>query len=77
MKLLLTFTAIIEGLTGLAFIIAPSFLSEILLGQTLQEASGIIIAMVAGTALLSLSTGWLVCKRTRYGRRNDQGLVML
>ncbi|MBC7449995.1 MAG: hypothetical protein H7259_00745 [Cytophagales bacterium] len=57
MKTLLTFTAIIEALTGLALIVASSLLSEVLLGQTINETQGIIIAMVAGVALCSLAAG--------------------
>jgi len=55
MKKLLTITAIIEGITGLALLSVPSFFIMILLGDKLIESAGIMISRLAGVALLSLA----------------------
>jgi hypothetical protein len=60
MKSLLTITGLIEGLTGLALAIIPSFLVSILLGTSLTDASAIIISRLAGAALLTIAIAcWL------------------
>jgi hypothetical protein len=60
MKKLLVITAIFEGLTGLGLVTIPSLLSNILLGEPITENVGIVVAMVAGSALLSISVScWL------------------
>jgi hypothetical protein len=60
MKLFLTYTAIIEALTGLALIAIPSKAAMILLEAELSGSMEIILAMVAGIAILSLAyMSWL------------------
>ena len=60
MKSLLIVTAIIEGLTGLALAFAPSFLASILLGTSLTDPSAILIARLAGAALITIAIAcWL------------------
>jgi hypothetical protein len=53
MKSALTFAAIGEALTGLALLIAPSLVSQLLLGEQLAGAA-VPIARVAGMALIAL-----------------------
>jgi hypothetical protein len=57
-KLLLTLVAIAELLTGLALLIAPSVVSEWLLGATLDYPAAIVVGRVAGAALLAIG---LIC----------------
>lgn len=45
----------IEGLTGLALMVAPSLIASILLGVSLDGSGAIIIARLAGAALVSLA----------------------
>jgi len=60
MKFFLSFTAFIEVLTGIGLLFFPGFLVSFLLQKKYDETSGIIVAMVAGGAIISLATGsWL------------------
>ncbi len=60
MKSLLTTTAIIEGATGVALVLAPSLVASSLLGTTLFEPSAIIVAKLAGAALVTIGLAcWL------------------
>lgn len=71
MKALLTFTALIEGVTGLGLLAVPSVLARLLLGVPLDAPAALTVARVAGVALLALSvacSGWLLPTR-RAARR--------
>lgn len=60
MKTLLTITAFIEGATGLALLIVPSLVASSLLGTTLIEPTAIIVAKLAGIALVTIGIAcWL------------------
>lgn len=72
MKILLTVTSLFEGLTGLALITMPSMIVQVLLGSPLSDPSGLIIARVAGAALVSLA---VVCFLSRKSE-NAVGLVI-
>jgi ABC-type transport system involved in cytochrome c biogenesis permease component len=59
-KLLLTATALIELATGLALLIVPSLVAELLLGAKLDSPQAIMVGRVAGAALLSIGVNcWL------------------
>jgi hypothetical protein len=59
MKRLLTLTAIIEAATGLALMVVPSVVVQLLLGAEISGAS-IPLGRVAGVALLALGVAcWL------------------
>ena len=71
MKSLLTITALIEGVTGLALAIMPSFVVSILLGTSLTDISAILIARLAGVALITIAIAcWL-------SRSNTQSAVIV
>jgi len=71
MKSLLTITALIEGVTGLALAIMPSFVVSILLGTSLTDISAILIARLAGVALTTIAIAcWL-------SRSNTQSAVIV
>jgi hypothetical protein len=55
MKSFLTYTAIIEALTGLGLIIIPSKVVLILLETELNGSLEVILSMVAGAAIFSLA----------------------
>ena len=71
MKSLLTITALFEGITGLALAIMPSVLVSILLGTSLTDQSSILIARLAGAALITIAFAcWL-------SRNDTQSSVMV
>jgi hypothetical protein len=55
MKSFLTATAIIEALTGLVLAMIPASVTESLLGTSLTEPGGVLIARLAGAALLTIA----------------------
>jgi hypothetical protein len=59
-KTFLTYTAIIEAITGLALIAVPSRAALLLLQTDLSGSLELILAMVGGAAIFSLALGsWL------------------
>ena len=54
MKKVLILAAVAEGATGLALLIVPSLVSQLLLGAELSGVA-VVVARVAGIALVSLS----------------------
>lgn len=71
MKSILTITALIEGATGLALATMPSFVVSILLGASLSDISAILIARLAGVALITIAIAcWL-------SRNNTQSAVIV
>ena len=60
MNLLLAITGIIETATGLALLVLPATVVRLLLGSPLESSPEIVIARVAGAALLALGVAcWL------------------
>jgi hypothetical protein len=57
MKKFLTYTAIIEALTGIGLLVIPSKVVSILLESELDGSLEIILSMVAGAAIFSLALG--------------------
>ena len=56
MKKLLIFTGVAEAATGLALMVVPSLVGRLLLGTELAGVS-VVVARVAGIALLALGVG--------------------
>ena len=57
---LLVATALVEFATGVALLVAPSFVVELLLGEALGSAASVLVARVAGAALAAIGlTCWL------------------
>ena len=73
MKRLLTFTAIIEGATGVVLIVMPIVVVRLLLGAEISGAS-IALGRVAGAALFALG---VACWLARYDSQScaARGLV--
>lgn len=64
-RLLFIATATIEAGTGLALLVSPAVLVALLLGTSLDSVGGLLVARVAGAALLALGQAcWLA--------RNDE-----
>jgi len=68
MKLLLMLTAVVEGLTGLSLLLAPSLTSSMLLGVEINESVGLVVGRVAGAAVLALA---IACWQARDGERGS------
>ena len=73
MKHLLTVTAVIEAGVGLALLVVPSVVIQLLLGAEISGAA-VTLARVAGTALLALGVAcWLA--RSDVQSRAARGVV--
>jgi len=55
MKKLLIITALVEGMTGLFFLLLPLFMVSVLFDVSLDTQVGLVLGRLAGAALLSLS----------------------
>ncbi len=71
-KILLTLTALLEGLTGVALIVVPERVTSLLLDVTLAEPVGILVAKLSGVTLLSLA---FVCWLYRSESRGAAGII--
>ncbi len=56
MKTFLTYTALIEVLTGIVFIFLPTFAVRLLFATELSGALAILLSMMVGTAIFTI--GW-------------------
>src|SRR5436190_20963063 len=75
MKRLLKLTAIIEMATGLGLVAVPSVVVRLLLGSPLGTSAAVMLARVAGAALLALGVAcWLARDDTQ--SRAARGLVV-
>jgi hypothetical protein len=75
MKRLLKLTAIIETATGLGLVAVPSVIVRLLLGSSLGTSAAVMLARVAGAALLALGVAcWLARDDTQ--SRAARGLVV-
>jgi hypothetical protein len=71
MKAFLSLTAILEGITGLALILVPTYIIPLLLSTPVEETGGIIAARIAGIAIASLA---LACWFSK-NNKNNSGIV--
>jgi hypothetical protein len=66
MKLLLIFSALVEGAAGFALLVIPRVAISILLGLPLDTPVGSAAARIAGAALIALA---IACWQARNGER--------
>ena len=72
-KLLLIVTALVEVGTGVALVITPSRVVELLVGEGLSSPQSLVLGRVTGAALISIGVAcWLASKGESSGH---QGLV--
>lgn len=63
-RTLLRVTAILESATGIALLIAPELVAQLLLGTHLLAAAALLVARIAGAALLAIGLScWLEGRR--------------
>src|SRR5213592_1745433 len=75
MKPLLKLTGVIETATGLGLMAVPSVVVRLLLGSPLDTSAAVVLARVAGAALLALGVAcWLARDETQ--SRAARGLVV-
>jgi hypothetical protein len=68
-KVLLIVMAIIEVGAGVALVAVPSACAELLLGEGLTAPPSLVVARIAGAALISVG---FMCWRERHGERPSQ-----
>ncbi len=73
-KSLLIVTALIEAATGIALLVAPSVIVELLLGAGLSSPQSLVLGRIAGAALISIS---VACWQARKSERNDTQIGLL
>ncbi len=74
MKRLLTLTAAIEAATGVALLLAPSMVVELLLDAALETSAAIALGRLAGAALLTIGVACWIARDDTRGRAG-RGLV--
>jgi len=74
MKNLLVVTAMLEAVTGLGLMVVPARVVSLLIGAVIDSSGGLVVARVAGAALLALG---LACFLARNDARSHaaRGLV--
>jgi hypothetical protein len=68
MNLLLIISAVLEAGAGLALLLMPIVASSTLLGTPLDTPNGLVVARIAGAALVALA---IACWRARNGGRGS------
>ena len=77
-KLLLIAMALVEVGTGVALLIAPSRIVELLLGEGLSSPQALILARFTGAALTSIGVAcWLTSKGEASGHRGLVGGMLI
>jgi hypothetical protein len=72
-KLLLLTMAVVELGTGIALLIAPSLVVELLLGEGLSSPQSLVLGRITGAALISIA---VACWRASYSEPSvGRGLV--
>ena len=78
MKNLLVVTALLETITGVALIVSPALPASLLFGAPLDTAVGLVLARIAGAALLALGVAcWLARDDVRSGAARGLVAAML
>jgi hypothetical protein len=74
LKRLLATTAVLESGTGLGLLAFPSVVVTLILGSPLDTGAAVVMARVAGTAILALATACWLARQDEQSRAT-RGLV--
>jgi hypothetical protein len=74
MKRLLVTTAVLEAVTGLGLLAFPSVVVTLILGSPLDTGAAVVMARVAGMAILALATACWLARQDEQSRAT-RGLV--
>ena len=72
-KYLLLVTALVEVITGVVLLIAPSLVVELLLGEGLLSQPSIVLGRITGAALVSIGVACLLVRNAELNAR--RGLI--
>lgn len=75
MKYLLVLTAVLESATGLALLLAPALVASLLFGVSLDAPIGLVVARIAGAALLALGVACWLARDEDRSSRSASGLI--
>jgi len=65
-KSLLIVTALIEAATGIALLVAPSVIVELLLGAGLSSPQSLVLGRIAGAALVSIGVACWMARKSEH-----------
>ena len=65
-KSLLIVTALIEAATGIALLVAPSVVVELLLGAGLSSPQSLVLGRIAGAALVSIGVACWMARKSEH-----------
>jgi hypothetical protein len=78
LKLLLLVTALVEIGTGIALLVAPSWVTKLLLGEGLSSSPSLVLGQVTGAALVSIGAAcWLSSRGNTSGQRSTVGSLLI
>lgn len=78
LKLLLLVTALVEVGTGIALLVAPSWVTKLLLGEGLSSPQSLVLGQITGAALTSIGVAcWLASRRQPSGQRGMVGSLLI
>jgi hypothetical protein len=78
LKLLLLATALVEIGTGLALLVAPSWVTKLLLGEGLSSPQSLVLGQITGAALVSIGVAcWLASRGNSSGQRSTIGGLLI
>jgi hypothetical protein len=78
LKLLLLATALVEIGTGVALLVAPAWVTKLLLGEGLSSPQSLVLGQITGAALVSIGVAcWLASSREPGGQRGMVGSLLI
>ena len=77
-KLLLLVTALVEMGAGIALVIAPSWVTKLLLGEGLSSSPSQVLGQITGAALVSIAVAcWFASNRESSGERGTIASLLI
>jgi hypothetical protein len=77
-KLLLLVTALVEMGAGIALLVAPSWVTKLLLGEALSSPPSLVLGQITGAALVSIAVAcWFASNRELRDARGMIGSLLI